>query len=63
MNSTPIADTSYTFTDLSYNMKPGHRTFVTAVYDEGESDYSFDTYIKVTGMGAVAGTVYEPLTK
>ena len=59
MNATPIADTSYTFTDLSYNMKPGHRTFVTAVYDEGESDYSFDTYIKVTGMGAVAGTVYE----
>ena len=44
---------------LTYNMAPGYRVNVTAVYDEGESPYSNTYILKVSGNGTLTGHVYE----
>ena len=51
-------DTYYEISNLPYNMN-GYRFNVTAVYDEGESSYSNDYWVYVSGYGTVEGYVYE----
>ena len=51
-------DTYYEINNLPYNMN-GYRFNVTAVYDEGESYYSNDVWVYVSGYGTVEGNVYE----
>ncbi len=50
--------TTYTVEDLSYEMD-GYEFNVTALYDEGESDFSNTVTVMVSGEGSVSGTVYE----
>lgn len=52
-------ETSFQISGLSYNMTEGYRFNVTAVYDNGESGYSNDVLIFVTGSVTVEGHVYE----
>ncbi len=49
---------TYTVEDLTYNME-GYEFNVTALYDEGESDFSNTPIVKVSGEGEVDGHVYE----
>ena len=60
-NTNPEANLSYTVEGLTYNMT-GYTFNVTAVYDEGESPYSNDAVVKVSGYSAepgIYGYVYE----
>ena len=52
-------DTYYTVSGLPYNITPGYYFNVTAVYDEGESNFSNTRLVRVTGEGTVEGYVYE----
>ena len=57
----PEANLTYTVTGLTYN-PTGYVFNVTAVYDEGESPYSNDAIVKVSGFSAepgIYGYVYE----
>ena len=63
--STPNPETHLSYTvpasELEYNMT-GYTFNVTAVYDEGESDFSDDVIVKVSGYSAtngINGYVYE----
>ena len=58
INSTPVVASTYTVSGLTYNMT-GYEYMVTAVYDEGESDYSNAITIQVSGNGTISGHVYE----
>lgn len=58
VNATPITDTHYTFRVRNYNME-GLMFNVTAVYDEGESEFSNGVTVQVSGDGNITGTVYE----
>ena len=44
---------------LTYNMDPGYKVQVSAVYDEGESAKSEPLMVKVSGYGTMRGHVYE----
>jgi len=55
-NETLVVDDEYAVEGLAYGL---HTFNVTAVYDEGESDYSNEVMAYMTGFGHVAGTVYE----
>ena len=60
-NTNPEANLSYTVEGLTYNMT-GYTFNVTAVYDEGESPFSNDAVVKVSGYSAepgIYGYVYE----
>ena len=48
-NTSDVTSTSYTLSNLQYNMDPGVQVYVTAVYDEGESKKSNDVYVQVAG--------------
>ena len=52
-------DTCYTISNLPYNIDPGYYFNVTAVYDEGESNFSNTRRVRVTGEGTIEGYVYE----
>ena len=52
-------ENSYTISNLGYNTSSGYRFNVTAVYDEGESHYSNNCIVYVSGYGIVEGHVYE----
>nr|MCR5014488.1 choice-of-anchor J domain-containing protein [Bacteroidales bacterium] len=58
INNEVITGTEYTVNGLAYNMD-GYTYNVTAVYDEGESNYSNDLIVYVSGNGAIAGHAYE----
>ena len=58
VNETLITETTYTVEDLEYNMD-GYYFNVTAVYDAGESEYSDDIIVYMTGNGTVSGHVYD----
>ncbi|MBQ8957895.1 MAG: fibronectin type III domain-containing protein, partial [Bacteroidales bacterium] len=49
-----INQTTYTVNNLTYNME-GYVFNVTAVYDEGESDFSNDVIVKVSGYSNATG--------
>ena len=53
-----INATSFTDGPLAYNIN-GYNYYVTAVYDEGESNPSNTVNVKVSGRGNVNGHVYE----
>ena len=55
----PSAYLSYVITGLTYNMNPGYKVQVSAVYDEGESPLSEPLMVKVSGYGTMRGHVYE----
>ncbi|MBR6775158.1 MAG: fibronectin type III domain-containing protein, partial [Bacteroidales bacterium] len=57
-NNALITETSYVLEGLEYNMD-GHHINVTAVYDEGESEFSKEAVVYVTGNGFISGNVYE----
>ena len=56
INDEVITTTEYTVTGLTYNME-GYQFNVTAVYDEGESGFSNDLTVFVSGNGTVSGKV------
>ena len=58
INTATVTETTYAVTGLTYNME-GYSFAVTAVYDEGESDYSNAVTAYVTGNGTISGHVYE----
>lgn len=58
INENVITATTYSVSGLAYNMN-GYTFNVTAVYDEGESDYSNNVVVYVSGNGTVSGVVYE----
>ena len=58
VNKTPVVGTSYTISDLEYNMD-GYAFNVTALYDVGESEFSNTVNALMTGMGSVEGYTYE----
>ena len=55
----PSAYLSYVISGLTYNMNPGYKVQVSAVYDEGESPLSEPLMVKVSGYGTMRGHVYE----
>ena len=55
-NEELIVDDEYAVEGLAYG---SHTINVTAVYDEGESTYSNNILVNMTGFGHVAGTVFE----
>ncbi len=61
LNAELISDDSYTIEantlKLAYNMNPGHKIYVEAVYSLGTS-MSDAIYVKVTGTGLVNATIY-----
>ena len=59
LNTTPIVATTYTVEGLTYNMTTGYEFYVTALYDEGESEPSNTETVYMTGMGSVNGHVWE----
>ncbi|MCQ2315695.1 MAG: choice-of-anchor J domain-containing protein [Bacteroidales bacterium] len=56
VNEALITENEYAVEGLEYGP---HTLNVTAVYDEGESAYSNDIEVEMTGFGHVAGAVYE----
>ena len=58
LNTEVLTETAYDVAGLTYNMD-GYTFNVTAVYDEGESLYSDDLMVYVTGNGTVSGKVTE----
>ena len=58
INKTPVIATSYSISDLEYNME-GYAFNVTALYDAGESELSNTVNALMTGMGTVEGYTYE----
>ncbi|MCQ2318345.1 MAG: choice-of-anchor J domain-containing protein [Bacteroidales bacterium] len=56
VNEALITESEYAVEGLEYGP---HTLNVTAVYDEGESAYSNDIEVEMTGFGHVAGAVYE----
>lgn len=56
--NTPVSGNTYVITGLTYNTQ-GYKFNVTAVYNEGESGYSNDAYVYVSGTGGLGGFVYE----
>ena len=58
INNDLINATSYEVMGLAYNMT-GYSFKVTAVYDEGESDYSNTVVVYVSGEGGINGRVFE----
>ncbi len=56
VNEEIIVEDEYAVEGLTYGP---HTLNVTAVYDEGESAYSNNINVNMTGYGHVAGTVYE----
>ncbi|MBQ3354535.1 MAG: DUF2436 domain-containing protein [Bacteroidales bacterium] len=58
-NDEPIYEKQYLLTNLPYNVNPGHEVSVTAVYEEGESQFSAPVIVKVSGYGTFTGTVTE----
>ena len=58
INNAIVTGNTYTVSGLTYNME-GYIFNVTAVYDEGESDYSNSITIQVSGNGTVSGKVFE----
>ena len=59
LNENLITTTTYTVEGLEYNMTNGYTFNVTAVYDEGESFFSDDIVVYMTGTGFVNGHVWE----
>ncbi len=59
INDELVTETTYSVSDLTYNMYPGYTFNVTSVYDEGESDFSNDVVVRVSGYGIVSGHVWE----
>jgi len=59
LNENLITTTTYTVEGLEYNMTNGYTFNVTAVYDEGESFFSNDVVVYMTGTGFVNGHVWE----
>lgn len=59
INDEMITDNEYTVDGLTYNMASGYTFTVTAVYDEGESQFSDSDFVRVTGDGSVTGQVFE----
>ncbi|MBP5572919.1 MAG: choice-of-anchor J domain-containing protein [Bacteroidales bacterium] len=58
LNEEPLTENTYTVEGLTYNMD-GYDFNVTAVWDEGESNYSNTVTVFVSGYGIVSGHVYE----
>ncbi len=58
LNDEVLTETQYDVEGLAYNMD-GYIFNVTAVYDEGESLFSDDLVVLVTGNGTVSGKVTE----
>ena len=59
-NEELIVEKQYTLTELPYNVDPGLDIHVTAVYDEGESNFdNGHVKVQVTGYGKFEGTVTE----
>ncbi len=56
VNEALITESEYAVEGLEYGP---HTLNVTAVYDEGESAYSNDVEVEMTGFGHVAGAVFE----
>lgn len=56
--NTPVNAYSYTVSGLTYNTQ-GYKFNVTAVYNEGESAYSNDAYVYVSGASGLSGHVFE----
>ncbi len=59
INTALVTAPAYTVNGLTYNMSEGYTFNVTAVYDEGESEFSNDLVAYVTGNGAMSGKVCE----
>ena len=59
INDELITETEYVVEGLAHNVTPGYDFYVTAYYDEGESDPSDVINVRVAGNGTVTGTVYE----
>ena len=59
VNDAPITGTTYTVSDLDYNTDPGYTFFLTAVYDEGESEPTDGITVYMTGTGFINGHVWE----
>ncbi|MBR6774759.1 MAG: hypothetical protein IKM23_03500, partial [Bacteroidales bacterium] len=58
-NDALVTETSFELKGLEYNMDGGHQIKVTAVYDEGESEFSSPVYVYVTGMTEISGGIFE----
>ena len=58
INAAPVTTNDYVVSGLTYNME-GYDFYVTAVYDEGESDASNIVTVLVSGEGSITGHVYE----
>ena len=58
INEALLTANNYDVTNLGYNME-GYTFNVTAVYDEGESNFSNDLVALVTGNGTVSGKISE----
>ena len=58
VNEETITENTYTLEGLTYNMD-GYDFNVTAVWDEGESEFSNTVNVLVSGFGTVNGHVYE----
>ena len=55
----PITETTYSVEGLEYNMTTGYDFYITALYDEGESEESNHVVVYMTGYGSVSGHVWE----
>jgi len=58
INEELITNNVLTVSDLAYNLD-GYNFNVTAVWDEGESEFSNTVTVEVSGYGTVSGHVYE----
>ena len=61
INTSLVTATTYTVSGLTYNMA-GYDFAATAVYDEGESDFSDVATVQVSGEGMVNGNVSDFIT-
>ncbi len=59
INTELVTTTEYTVSGLTYNTDAGYVFNVTAVYDEGESNFSSDLIAFVSGNGTISGKVTE----
>ena len=59
INTELVTTNEYTVSGLTYNTDAGYVFNVTAVYDEGESNFSSDLIAFVSGNGTISGKVTE----
>ncbi|MBR4391019.1 MAG: choice-of-anchor J domain-containing protein, partial [Bacteroidales bacterium] len=59
INEGLLTTTEFSVAGLTYNTTTGYNFNVTAVYDEGESNFSNDLNVLVSGDGSISGKVLE----